>query len=146
MDIIKFLNDITGGNLLLWKVIAAAAVFALSGLQIALAARLWGRGGILPISQARAAVVHRWTGRVALTLAILVAFSCLVGPAGPLSPTRVLLHSIFGIAVFAALTVKFAVLKLTDKGQRILPYVGTSLFILFGAIWATSVADYVASR
>ncbi len=146
MDIIKFLNDVTGGNLLLWKVIAAATVFALSGLQVALAARFWGRGGPLPLSPATATVVHRWNGRVALTLAVVVAFTCLVGPAGPLSPTRVLLHSIFGILVFAALTAKFALLKLTSKAQRALPYVGASLFILFGAIWATSVADYVAAR
>jgi hypothetical protein len=48
--------------------------------------------------------------------------------------------------VFAALTAKFAILKLTSKGQWALPYVGVSLFILFGAIWATSVADYVAAR
>jgi hypothetical protein len=48
--------------------------------------------------------------------------------------------------VFAALTAKFALLKLTSKGQKALPYVGVSLFILFAAIWATSVADYVAAR
>jgi hypothetical protein len=143
---IGFLNDVTGGNLLLWKVVATSLVFALAGLQVALAARLWGRGGIVPLSPKGAATAHRWIGRVALTLAVIVAFTCLAGPAGPLSPRRVLLHSIFGIAVFAALTVKFALLKLTAKGQRALPYVGVSLFILFGAIWATSVADYVAAR
>src|SRR5215210_5293867 len=128
MDIVKFLNDITGGNLLLWKVVAAAAVFALSGFQVALAARFWGRGGILPMKLATAVVAHRWSGRVALVLAIVVAFTCLAGPAGPLSPSRVLLHSVFGMLVFAALTAKFAILKLTDKGQRALPYVGASLF------------------
>jgi hypothetical protein len=146
MDIIKFLNDATGGNLLLWKVVVASTVFALAGVQVALAAQLWGRAGILPIGPATAATAHRWTGRVALTLAVVVAFACLAGPAGPLSPQRVLLHSIFGIAVFAALAVKFTLLKLTARGQRALPYVGVSLFILFGAIWATSVADYVAAR
>ena len=146
MDIVKFLNDITGGNLLLWKVIAAAAVFALSGLQVALAARLWGRGGLIMMTPATAAKAHRWNGRLVLTLAVVVAFTCLVGPAGPLSPNRVLLHSIFGVLVFAALTVKFTLLKLTRKAQKAIPYVGVSLFILFAAIWATSVADYVAAR
>ncbi|HZN15441.1 MAG TPA: DUF6529 family protein [Acidimicrobiales bacterium] len=146
MDVIKFLNDVTGGNLLLWKVVAAAMVFASAGLQVALAARLWGKGGPIPLTPAAAATAHRWNGRVALTLAVVVAFTCLAGPAGPLSPTRVLLHSIFGALVFAALTAKFALLKLTSKGQKALPYVGVSLFILFAAIWATSVADYVAAR
>jgi hypothetical protein len=143
---VKFLNDVTGGNLLLWKVIAAATVFALSGLQVALAARFWGRGGLVPLSPNTAAAVHRWSGRIALLLAIVVAFTCLVGPAGPLSPQRVLLHSVFGGLVFVALALKFALLKLTSKAQRALPYVGVSLLILFGAIWATSVADYVAAR
>jgi len=39
---IKFLNDITGGNLLLWQVVLTSIVFALAGLQVAMAARFWG--------------------------------------------------------------------------------------------------------
>ena len=87
--------------------------------------------------------VHRISGRVALTLAVVVAFTCLVGPAGPTSPTRVLLHSLFGTLVFVVLTAKFAVLKVVKQGDKYLPLIGSSLFLTFGAIWATSVADYV---
>jgi hypothetical protein len=63
-----------------------------------------------------------------------------------MSPTRVALHSIFGTLVFVLLTAKFAVLKLIRGGDRMLPFLGISLFLTFAAIWATSVADYVAAR
>lgn len=146
MDIVGFLNRITGNHLLGWKVVAATVVFMLAGVQVMLAARLWTATTFPPISTTTAARLHRVTGRVALTLAVLVAFSCLVGPAGPMSPTRVALHSIVGTMVFVVLVLKFTALKLMRSGDRFLPFLGITLFITFGAIWATSVADYVAAR
>jgi hypothetical protein len=58
----------------------------------------------------------------------------------------VLLHSLFGTALFVALIVKFALLKLVRSGQRWLPLAGSLLFLSFFAVWATSVADYVSAR
>ena len=146
MDVIGFLNDITGDNLLLWKVVLATTVFALSGLQVALASRFWGLSTFPPVSGGAAVRLHRYSGRLAVLLGVLVGFSCVVGPAGPTSPTRVLLHSLFGIAVFVVLTAKFAVLRVLRKGDKLLPLLGSLLLVTFAAIWATSVADYVASR
>jgi hypothetical protein len=146
VDIVGFLNTVTGNNLLLWKVVAATLVFMLAGFQVFLAARFWGVTGFPPVKQPLAAKLHRINGRVALTLAVLVAVSCIAGPAGPVSPTRVLLHSIFGTTVFVVLTLKFTLLRVLRKGEKFLPYIGTTLFLVFGAIWATSVADYVSAR
>src|SRR2546423_1908645 len=143
---INFLNDITGGHLLLWKFVLTSIVFALAGLQVVMAARFWGRPFLVALSPGTAVRVHRMSGRLALTLGVLVALTCIVGPAGPLSPTRVALHSIFGILVFGILTAKFVVLKVLRTGGNALPFIGSALFLAFGAIWATSVADYVASR
>ncbi|TMK82223.1 MAG: hypothetical protein E6G57_17550 [Actinobacteria bacterium] len=143
---IKFLNDITGGHLLLWKVMVTSVVFALAGLQVAMAARFWGRPFLVALSPGTAVRVHRVSGRLALTLGVLVALTCIVGPAGPLSPTRVALHSIFGILVFTVLAVKFLLLKVLRQGDSVLPLIGSLLFLAFGAIWATSVADYVAAK
>jgi hypothetical protein len=98
------------------------------------------------VSGGAAVSIHRWSGRLAVLLGVLVGFACVVGPAGPTSPTRVLLHSLFGVAVFVVLTAKFAVLRVLRKGDKLLPLLGSLLFLTFGAIWATSVADYVASR
>ena len=143
---IKFLNDITGGQLLLWKVVITTIVFALAGLQVAMAARFWGRPFLVSLSPGTAVRVHRMSGRLALTLGVLVALTCIVGPAGPLSPTRVALHSVFGILVFTVLAAKFLVLKVLRTGGNLLPFIGSALFLAFGAIWATTVADYVAAK
>src|SRR5436305_13816075 len=104
---INFLNDVTGGHLLLWKVVLTSIVFALAGLQVAMAARFWGRPFLVALSPGTAVRVHRTSGRLALTLGVLVALTCIVGPAGPLSPPRVALHSICGIVEFTLLTLKF---------------------------------------
>lgn len=143
MDIIGFFNRLTGGDLLLYKVIATTIVFGLAGLQVFMAARFWGVSETPRITSDLAARIHRINGRVALPLAVLVAFTCLAGPAGPTSPTRVLLHSVFGTALFAVLATKFTILRVVRKGDRWLPYLGGSLFLLFGGLWATSVFAYV---
>ena len=146
MDLIELLNDLTGGELLLWKVLLTSAVFACAGLQVLLAARFYEASTVPPISTGTAARTHRLNGKLTVTLAVTVALSCLVGPAGPTSPTRVLLHSVFGSLVFVLLATKYTVLKLWPAGGRYLPWIGSSLFLTFGAIWATSVADYVTAR
>lgn len=143
MDIVGLLNDVTGGNLLFWKAFAATLVFLGAGFQIFLAARFWEVTGFPPVKTSTAAALHRWNGRVTLTLAVLVAISCVAGPAGPLSPTRVMLHSIFGTFVFVILVTKFTILRVLRKGTKALPYIGTALFLTFGVIWASSVADFV---
>ena len=147
MDIIKSLNDLLGGQLLLWKVILTSLVFAGAGLQVLLAARFYEASTVPPISTGTAATIHRVNGGLTLSLAVAVAFTCLVGPAGPTSPTRVLLHSVFGTLVFVLLALKFAVLKRVWRaGDRYLPWIGSGLFLSFAAIWATSVADYITAR
>jgi hypothetical protein len=146
MDIIGFLNDVTGGELLLWKVIATTVVFALAGLQVLMAARFYGATTVPGVSPKSAAAVHRASGRIALVLAVIVAISCIAGPAGPTEPTRVLLHSVFGTLVLVVLVVKFLILRVLKGGDKALPFVGVTLFLTFGAIWATTVADYVSAR
>ena len=147
MDIIKSLNDLLGGQLLLWKVILTSLVFACAGLQVLLAARFYEASTVPPISTGVAARTHRLNGKLTVTLAVVVGVTCLVGPAGPTSPTRVLLHSIFGTLVFVLLALKFAVLKrLWRAGDRYLPWIGSGLFLTFAAIWATSVAGYIIAR
>jgi hypothetical protein len=147
LDIIETLDDLLGGQLLLWKVLLTSLVFAGAGLQVLLAARFYQASTVPPIATGTAATVHRVNGGLTLSLAVAVAFTCLVGPAGPTSPTRVLLHSVFGTLVFVLLALKFAALKrLWRAGGRYLPWIGSGLFLTFAAIWATSVADYITAR
>ena len=145
MDVVELLNDLTGGQLLLWKVLLTAVIFACAGLQVLLAARFYEASTVPPISTGVASRTHRLNGKL-ITLAVVVALSCLIGPAGPTSPTRVLLHSVFGSLVFALLATKYTALKLRPAWGRYLPWIGSGLFLTFAAIWATSVADYVTAR
>ena len=82
MDIIELLNDLTGGQLLLWKVLLTSVIFACAGLQVLLAARFYEASTVPPISTGTAARTHRFNGKLTVTLAVVVALSCLVGPAG----------------------------------------------------------------
>ena len=41
MDLVQLLNDLTGGQLLLWKVLLTSVIFACAGLQVLLAARFY---------------------------------------------------------------------------------------------------------
>lgn len=142
MDVIGLLNDLTAGNLLLWKVVATTIVFAFAGLQVFFAARLWDE--TLPSgTRGRMSRFHRINGRLTLVLAVAVAFSCLVGPAGPTSPARVLYHSIFGTALFVLLVAKFVILRVLNRGFQALPVLGIGVFLVFGGLWATSVFDFV---
>jgi hypothetical protein len=146
VDVVELLNDLTGGQLLLWKVVLCSLVFAMAGTQVFLAARFYELSTVPPVSAGAAARVHRYNGKATVTLAVVIALTCLVGPAGPVSPARILLHSVFGSLVFALLALKYAALKVWRGGGRYLPWIGSSLFLCFAAIWATSVADYLTSR
>jgi hypothetical protein len=146
VDVIELLNDLTGGQLLLWKVLLTSVIFACAGLQVLLAARFYEAATVPPISTGTAARTHRLNGKLTVTLAVVVGLSCLVGPAGPTSPTRVLLHSVFGSLVFGLLAAKYTALKLRPSWDRYLPWIGSGLFLTFAAIWATTVADYVTAR
>lgn len=142
MDLIGFLDNLTGGNLLLWKVVGTTVVFALAGVQVFAAARFWDKSLAAP-KRTRMEGLHRVNGRVTLLLAVVVAITCLAGPAGATSPARVLYHSVFGSGLFVVLAAKFSILKVFRRGYGALPVLGITLFLLFGSLWATSVFDYV---
>lgn len=144
MDIVKFFDDLTSGHLLAWKTAVSTLIVAMAGLQVALGARLWGAGG-LPMSTAVASRVHRWNGRLLLVLSMLIAFACLMTQAGPISPARILIHSIVGSTLLALLCVKLSLVRVTARGRHRLPAVGIALFVNYVAIWITSVYDFATS-
>jgi hypothetical protein len=139
MDVVKFLNDLTNFHLLAWKSALASLVLALAGLQVVAAARLWQS------SAPGASRLHRWNGRVVLVLTVVLGYACLFATAGPTSPSRVLLHSIFGTTLFALLAVKFSALRLNRPSETQLPLLGSLLFGNYLAVWVLSAFDYITS-
>jgi hypothetical protein len=56
VDVIELLNDLTGGQLLLWKVLLTSVIFACAGFQVLLAARFYEASTVPPISTGAALV------------------------------------------------------------------------------------------
>jgi hypothetical protein len=144
MDVVGFFDDLTNGHLLAWKTSVASLVVVLAALQVALAGRFWtGRG--LPVSPAVATSLHRWNGRVLIVLSLVVGYVCLLVQAGPTSPVRILLHSIFGATLFVLLGAKMAVLHVVRNRRELMPILGIALFANYVLLWLVSAVDYATS-
>jgi len=82
--------------------------------------------------------LHRWSGRIAFIVTVLVAVHCLYALGFESFNARVLLHSIAGCLFFGTFTVKM--LALTRRGLPgwVLPVLGGLAFALLVVIWFTS--------
>jgi hypothetical protein len=82
--------------------------------------------------------LHRWSGRIAFILTVVVAVHCLYALGFETFSPRVLVHSIAGCLFFGAITAKL--LALTRRGMPgwVLPLLGGLAFALLILIWFTS--------
>jgi hypothetical protein len=115
-------------------------------LAISQAYTMGARMGHLPKGGIRAKTLlraHRWGGRIALTLAALIAFFCIVDIGPATSPTRVFAHGMLGSTAFLAAGVKFSLLRFRPTvGYRVAPYLGAYMAVAFIGIWFTSAYAY----
>ena len=83
--------------------------------------------------------VHRWGGRIAVLLAAVIAFFCMVDVGAPNQPLRVVVHIVAGSTAFALLAVKFALIRWRPYlAYDTAPWIGRIVAVCFGAIWVTS--------
>lgn len=82
--------------------------------------------------------LHRWSGRIAFVLTVIVAVHCLYALGFETFDARVLAHSVAGCVFFGTFTVKM--LALTRRGTPgwVLPVLGGLAFALLVLIWFTS--------
>ena len=82
--------------------------------------------------------LHRWSGRIAFIVTVIVAVHCLYALGFETFNARVLVHSIAGCLFFGVITAKL--LALTRKGMPawVLPLLGGLAFALLILIWFTS--------
>ena len=82
--------------------------------------------------------LHRWSGRIAFIVTVIVAVHCLYALGFETFNARVLIPSIAGCLFFGTITVKM--LALTRRGMPgwVLPVVGGLAFTLLVVIWFTS--------
>jgi len=102
------------------------------------------RGSIKMRSMLR---VHRWGGRVAIVLAALIAFFCMIDIGAPSNPLRVVVHVVAGSTAFALLGIKFALIRWRPSlAYDTAPWIGRVVAVCFVAIWITSGYAYFTNQ
>jgi hypothetical protein len=87
---------------------------------------------------------HRYGGRIAILLAVAVAFFCIVDRGAATVPfPRAAIHAFFGSTAFAVLAVKFALLRFRPAlAYDVAPWLGGYAAVAFVVIWLTSAWAY----
>lgn len=125
------------------KAAGATVVVVLSLTQLYTMESVMGhlpRGGIRMRVMMRA---HRWSGRVAIVLAAVIAYFCITDIGAPRDPLRSFIHASFGASAFAALGIKFALLRFRPElAYRAAPWLGRYVVLAFVVVWFTSSYAY----
>jgi hypothetical protein len=115
----------------------ASIALVLAIIQVLSAMAMWGR---LPGYQAGhgTAVMHRWSGRLAVIVSLPVAAHCLYALGFQDFNTRVLVHSLFGCFFYGLFVCKMVVLTRSRTPGWALPVFGAAVFTALVGLWATS--------
>lgn len=133
------IEELTRGNVTEAKVVLATVVLALAVYQLVLAAVAYGWLRLSFLEAASASWTHRASGDAIVVLTILVATACLSyygfeeGGA----------HAVFGCLLLGAIALKVFVVRVGGRLSGLLPLLGVSVLVLFGATWLTSVGDFL---
>jgi hypothetical protein len=108
---------------------------------------MYGAMGIIPRGRIKMKYLmrgHRYGGRIAIALAIAVAWFCIVDRGAATNPfPRVAIHAFFGSTAFVALAVKFALLRFRPAlAYDVAPWLGRYVAVAFIVIWLTSAWAY----
>ena len=103
-----------------WGLAAFAAVAAvLVVVQLSTAARTWGHlRGVVPLSDATAKQVHRWSGRFAILFTLPVVFHCVTILGFQTTTLRVAIHSIAGSFIYGVFVAKSMTAKCASKYEK----------------------------
>ena len=124
--------------------IAAKAAFAtaavlLACLQLATAARIYGRlRSVVRLPDAVVARVHRYSGRLAFLCTLPVVFHCVFILGFQTASTRVAIHSIVGSFFYGLFAAKVLFVRDHSYPSWVLPLAGGSLFLVLATLWLTS--------
>lgn len=115
----------------------ATVVFLLAlvqlGSALAMAGRLPGR-----VAPSWTPVLHRWSGRAAVLLAVPVMVHCLYALGFQADTPRVLVHSVLGCFFFGAFVAKMLLLTRRGVPGWAIPVIGGLVFSGVAGLWLTS--------
>jgi hypothetical protein len=114
----------------------ATSALALAVFQMLTAAWIFRK---LPFRRPNwVAPLHRWSGRLAFTLTLPVAYNCIFLLGFQTTTNRVLIHSLLGCAVYGAFAAKVLIVRLHRYPSWVLPTAGSLLFATLIGVWYTS--------
>jgi cytochrome c553 len=118
------------------KAAFASAAVVLACFQIFSAAWIFGK---LPWRKpAWVNPAHRWSGRLAFVCTLPGPYHCIFKLGFRTPDTRVLLHSLFGCAVYGGYAAKVTIVRLRRFPVPVLPVAGGLLFAFLIGVWYTS--------
>ena len=116
----------------------ATAAAALALVQVATAARIYGKLSFLPERGRGIARVHRWSGRIAFLCTLPVFFHCVTILGFQTPDTRVALHSLVGTFLYGVFVAKVLIVRDHSLPRWALPTAGLTLASLLVTLWVTS--------
>lgn len=117
----------------------ATAAIALAVVQVASAARIYGRlARFVPLPGKAVGRIHRWTGRLAFVCTLPVAFHCIFILGFQSTDARVLAHSLLGSFVYGVFAVKMLFVRSGSYPGWLLPVAGGAMFTVLAGLWASS--------
>jgi len=136
----QLIDDLTFGNVFEVKTVLASIAAALAVYQLVLIAVGYGKVRTGFLAARPAAFAHRASGDVIVVLVAVVALFCVAhfgfdDDAG--------LHRFTGAALLVVLAFKIAVIRWWHGLSRLLPYLGTSVFVLLALTWLTSAGHFL---
>ena len=116
----------------------ATVVIVLVLVQLATAARIYGRLRFLPARGRLVATTHRWSGRAAFIVSLPVFFHCVTILGFQTPDARVAAHSIAGTFLYGVFAAKVLIVRDRALPGWVLPTAGITLASTLVVLWATS--------
>jgi uncharacterized protein YacL len=136
----QLIDDLTFGNVYEVKTVLASVAAALAVYQLVLIAVGYGKLRPRFLASPAASLTHRASGDVILVLVVVVALACLAhfgfeDDGG--------LHAVTGALLLVVLGFKIAVIRWWHGLGRLLPVLGSTVFVLLALTWLTSAGHFL---
>jgi len=135
------LDTLTRGNPLAVKTVLASVMFALAIYQLILATVGYGKLRPRFLDSGPAFFTHRASGDVIVVLLLVVGAMCL---ATGEDEDDAAFHAATGRVLLGVVTLKVIVVRWWHGAGRLLPLLGSAVFLLLGLTWLGSAGEYLS--
>jgi hypothetical protein len=116
----------------------ATVSMALVFVQVFSAMAMYGRVPRLKTTPKWVPFAHRWSGTTAFVVSLPVAYHCLWSLGFHTANARPLLHGLFGLTFYGAITTKLLALRSDRLPRWAIPVLGSTVALTLTGVWLTS--------